>query len=79
MVIQACFGEIEDTIGNERELLKMTADIAAVTLLNQIMLNEAQHWANTDSLTGLNNRNYFFKMSQYHMVYGQTLINEHDS
>lgn len=60
-------GEIEDPIGNESDLLKMTADIAAVTLLNQIMLDEAQHWANTDSLTGLNNRNYFFKMSQYHM------------
>lgn len=60
-------GEIEDPIGNESDLLKMTADIAAVTLLNQIMLNEAQHMANTDSLTGLNNRNYFFKMSQYHM------------
>jgi len=60
-------GEIEDPIGNESDLLKMTADIAAVTLLNQIMLNEAQHWANTDSLTGLNNRNYFFKMSQYYM------------
>jgi diguanylate cyclase (GGDEF)-like protein len=60
-------GEIEDPIGNESDLLKMTADIAAVTLLNQIMLNEAQHWANTDSLTGLNNRNYFFKMSQYNM------------
>jgi len=60
-------GEIEDPIGNESDLLKMTADIAAVTLLNQIMLNEAQHWANTDSLTGLNNRNYFFKMSRYYM------------
>lgn len=60
-------GEIEDPIGNESDLLKMTADIAAVTLLNQIMLNEAQHSANTDSLTGLNNRNYFFKMSQYYM------------
>jgi diguanylate cyclase (GGDEF)-like protein len=60
-------GDIEDPIGNESDLLKMTADIAAVTLLNQIMLNEAQHWANTDSLTGLNNRNYFFKMSQYYM------------
>jgi diguanylate cyclase (GGDEF)-like protein len=60
-------GGIEDPIGNESDLLKMTADIAAVTLLNQIMLNEAQHSANTDSLTGLNNRNYFFKMSQYYM------------
>ena len=60
-------GEMEDPIGNESDLLKMIADIAGVALLNQMMLNEAQHWANTDSLTGLNNRNYFLKMAQYHM------------
>jgi diguanylate cyclase (GGDEF)-like protein len=60
-------GEIEDPIGNESDLLKMIADIAGVALLNQMMLNEAQHWADTDSLTGLNNRNYFLKMAQYHM------------
>ena len=60
-------GEIEDPHGNESDFLKMIADIAGVALLNQMILNEAQHWANTDSLTGLNNRNYFFKMSQYHV------------
>lgn len=60
-------GEIEDPIGNENDLLKMIADIAGVALLNQMMLSEAQHWADTDSLTGLNNRNYFLKMAQYHM------------
>jgi diguanylate cyclase (GGDEF)-like protein len=60
-------GEIEASHGNESDLLKMIADIAGVALLNQMMLNEAQHWANTDSLTGLNNRNYFHKMAEYHM------------
>jgi diguanylate cyclase (GGDEF)-like protein len=60
-------GDIQDPSGNESDLLKIIADIAGVTLLNQMMLTEARHWANTDSLTGLNNRNYFHKMAQYHM------------
>jgi diguanylate cyclase (GGDEF)-like protein len=60
-------GEIEAPLGNESDLMKMIADIAGVALLNQMMLDEAQHWANTDSLTGLNNRNYFDKMARYHM------------
>ena len=61
-------GEIEaPLVGNESDLMKMIADIAGVALLNQMMLNEAQHSANTDALTGLNNRNYFYKMAQYNM------------
>lgn len=60
-------GEIEEPIGNESDLLKMIADIAGVALLNQMLLNEAQHWADTDSLTGLNNRNFFMKMAQNHI------------
>jgi diguanylate cyclase (GGDEF)-like protein len=60
-------GEIENPIGNESDLLKMVADIAGVALFNQIMFNDAQHKANTDSLTGLNNRNYFFQMSQHYV------------
>jgi diguanylate cyclase (GGDEF)-like protein len=58
-------GEIDNPAGNESDLLRMIADIAGVALINQTMLNEAQHKANTDPLTGLNNRNYFFKMAQY--------------
>jgi len=53
-----------DPTGNESNLMKMIADIAAVTLVNNAMLGEAKHKANTDSLTGLNNRNYFFQMVQ---------------
>jgi two-component system cell cycle response regulator len=60
-------GEIENPIGNEGDLLKMIADIAGVALFNQIIFNDAQHKANTDSLTGLNNRNYFFQMSQHYV------------
>jgi diguanylate cyclase (GGDEF)-like protein len=60
-------GEIENPIGNESDLLKMVADIAGVALFNQIIFNDAQHKANTDSLTGLNNRNYFIQMSQHYV------------
>lgn len=60
-------GEIENPIGNESELLKMIADISGVALFNQILLNDAQHKANTDPLTGLNNRNYFFQMAQHYV------------
>jgi diguanylate cyclase (GGDEF)-like protein len=56
-------GEIETPTGNESDMLKMIADMAGVALFNQIVLNDAQHKANTDALTGLNNRNYFFQMA----------------
>ena len=55
-------GEIKDPVGNENDLVKMIADIAAVALLNRTMLSEAKHKANTDPLTGLHNRNYFRQM-----------------
>ncbi len=60
-------GETNSPTGNESDLLKMIADIAGVTIMNQMLLEEAQHKANTDSLTGLNNRNYFFKMAQFYI------------
>ena len=59
-------GNIENPAGNESDLLKMIADISGVALINQILLNEAQHKANTDALTGLRNRNYFYQMAQHH-------------
>lgn len=57
-------GQIKNPIGNEGDLLKMIADIAGVALINQALLREAKQEANTDPLTGLNNRRYFFKMAQ---------------
>jgi diguanylate cyclase (GGDEF)-like protein len=60
-------GDIENPVGNESDLLRMIADIAGVALINQITLDEAQHKANTDPLTGLNNRNYFFQMAQHYV------------
>ena len=60
-------GEIENPVGNESDLLRMIADISSVALLNQILLQEAQHKANTDQLTGLSNRNYLHQVAQYQM------------
>jgi len=60
-------GDIENPVGNESDLLRMIADISSVALINQILLNEAQHKANTDSLTGLHNRHYFYQMAQYNI------------
>ena len=57
-------GSISHPVGNEIDLMKMIADIAGVALINQTMLGEAKHKANTDALTGLNNRNYLFHMAQ---------------
>jgi len=57
-------GEIKNPVGNEDDLVKMIADMAAVALLNRTMLSEAKHEANTDPLTGLHNRNYFRQMGQ---------------
>lgn len=54
--------------GNEISLMKMIADIAGVALTNQSMLGEAKHKANTDALTGLNNRNYLFQMAQNYVA-----------
>ncbi len=57
-------GAISSPVGNEIDLMKMIADVAGVALVNQTMLGEAKHKANTDALTGLNNRNYLFHMAQ---------------
>ena len=60
-------GKIDKPAGNESDLSKMIADIAAVALMNQTILSEAQLKANTDPLTGLNNRNYLFRMAQHYI------------
>lgn len=60
-------GKNDNPAGNESDLLKMIADVAAVALMNQTILSEAQLKANTDPLTGLNNRNYLFRMAQHYI------------
>jgi diguanylate cyclase (GGDEF)-like protein len=60
-------GDIINITGNESQVMRMIADIAGVALSNQVRLSEAKHKANTDPLTGLNNRNYFIQMSQYYV------------
>ena len=58
-------GEISEPSGNEGDVLRMIADIAGVAFRNQFVLDKAQHKANTDPLTGLYNRNYFFEMAEH--------------
>jgi diguanylate cyclase (GGDEF)-like protein len=57
-------GKVKKVEGNESNLMRMIADIAGVALINQALLGDANRKANTDSLTGLSNRNYFFQMAQ---------------
>jgi diguanylate cyclase (GGDEF)-like protein len=66
-------GDIDNPIGNESDLLRMISDISSAALMNRMLLNEAQHKANTDPLTGLNNRNYLHQMAQ---IYSEKAIRE---
>lgn len=57
-------GHVAFPFGNESDIMRMIANIAGVALINQAMLEEAKDKANTDSLTGLNNRYYLQHMAQ---------------
>jgi diguanylate cyclase (GGDEF)-like protein len=57
-------GHVAFPVGNESDIMRMIANIAGVALINQAMLKEAKDKANTDSLTGLNNRYYLQHMAQ---------------
>ncbi len=44
--------------------MKMIADIEGVVLMNQAVLGETRHEAETDSLTSLCKRRYLFQIAQ---------------
>ena len=74
MAVPICFRErvlgvigisqVAFPVGNESDSMRMIANLAGVALINQAMLEEAKDKANTDSLTGLNNRHYLQHMAQ---------------
>ena len=56
-------GRIKDYSGDIKRLIAMVADLAGVALQNCESLTTAQKQANTDPLTGLNNRKFFAEKS----------------
>jgi diguanylate cyclase (GGDEF)-like protein len=57
-------GEPGSSNGTEKDLLSIVAQIAGVMLYHQSFLVRARHNADTDVLTGLHNRRYFYRMSR---------------
>ena len=57
-------GEPKRSNGTEKELLGIVAQIAGVVLYHQSFLIRARRNADTDVLTGLHNRRYFYRMSR---------------
>ncbi len=57
-------GEPASCNGTEKDLLSIVAQITGVVLYHQSFLVRARHNADTDVLTGLHNRRYFYRMSR---------------
>lgn len=57
-------GETRSPTGTEKEFLGIVAQIAGVVLHHQSFLIRARQNADTDVLTGLHNRRYFYRMSR---------------
>ena len=57
-------GEPGSSNGTEKDLLSIVAQIAGVVLYHQSFLIRARRNADTDVLTGLHNRRYFYRMSR---------------
>jgi diguanylate cyclase (GGDEF)-like protein len=57
-------GQPGSSNGTEKDLLSIVAQIAGVVLYHQSFLISARRNADTDVLTGLHNRRYFYRMSR---------------
>lgn len=56
-------GRLTGKMGSEKDVIRLIADIAATSLINQRTLDVARVEASTDPLTGLYNRRFFFDMA----------------
>lgn len=61
-------GGIHNPDGNEKRLLTMITSFAGVLLRNSVYIDDARQEANTDQLTGLYNRRYFFRKANEELV-----------
>jgi len=57
-------GNITNPTGDEKDLMRMVAEMAGVSLYNRAFLGDAKRKASTDPLTGLYNRRQFFAMAR---------------
>ena len=46
---------------NEKNMLKMVADLGSIAIQNTVLFNQIQESANSDGLTGLSNKRYFME------------------
>jgi diguanylate cyclase (GGDEF)-like protein len=61
-------GGIHNPDGNEKRLFTMITSFAGVLLRNSVFIDDARQEANTDQLTGLYNRRFFFRKANEELV-----------